>query len=89
MDDSTILRMVEKCLELVRPAGAFHVIDPILPLEADARIKRWIFLKDRGRHQRTLEGMTTLLSRCALIEAIQVREDLMHDVSYFRLRRGS
>jgi ubiquinone/menaquinone biosynthesis C-methylase UbiE len=89
LDDATLTKMVSEALRVVKPEGALHIVDPVLPVSSFAPIKRLIFENDRGQHQRTLETMARTLARVARIESLDLRRGLLHDVCYFRLARAS
>lgn len=88
LDDATLTEMVSEALRIVKPNGALHIVDPVLPVSSFAPVKRLIFENDRGRHQRTLETMARTLARVARIESLDLRRGLLHDVCYFRLARA-
>src|SRR5215467_13151945 len=85
LDDERIRLMTLEVMRTLRPNGAFHIIDPVLPASSRAALKRLLFLNDRGRHQRTLSSLTALLARCARIRDLDLRCGILHDVCYIRL----
>lgn len=85
LDDGIIERMAREVLRVLKPGGAFHIIDPILPRNPNAALKHKIFMSDRGRNQRTFEEMTELLSRFGRLAKTDCSEGPLHDVGYFRL----
>jgi SAM-dependent methyltransferase len=87
LDDETLSAMIQEGLRVVKPTGALHIIDPVLPVSRLAPLKRLIFENDRGRHQRTVQEMATLLARTGRITSIDLRRGFLHDVCYFRLVR--
>lgn len=88
LDDTLVRLMIKGALRVIRSGGALHIIDPVLPIRKDERLKRFVFENDRGRHQRTLEGMQRLVSRIHPIADQDFRSGLLHDVAYFRLERN-
>jgi SAM-dependent methyltransferase len=85
LSDQTIRAMIRSVLGVLRPGGLFHVIDPVLPLNPSQRFKRWLFENDRGRFQRRLEAMRTLLASETTIADEAFYRGPMHDVCYFAL----
>jgi SAM-dependent methyltransferase len=85
LDDGTLSSMVREALRIVKPAGALHIVDAVLPASRRALLKRWVFESDRGRHQRTLAQMARLLAGVARVTSVDLRRGLLHDVCYFRL----
>jgi ubiquinone/menaquinone biosynthesis C-methylase UbiE len=88
LDDETLSAMVQKALRIVKPTGALHIIDPVLPPSRVAPFKQLIFKIDRGRHQRTLQQMEMLLAKTGRIVGMDFRRGSLHDVCYFRLVRA-
>jgi SAM-dependent methyltransferase len=85
LDDARVLAMVTEALRVVRPEGALHIVDPVLPVSPRAVVKRSLFLHDRGRHQRTTAELTRLLSERGRVTCTDVRSGVLHDVCYVRL----
>jgi SAM-dependent methyltransferase len=85
LDDERIRLMTCEVMRILRPNGAFHVIDPVLPTSSRAALKRMLFLNDRGQHQRTLSTLTALLARYARVRGVDLRCGILHDVCYVRL----
>ena len=85
LDDCRVKSMVGHALRVLKPGGALHVIDPVLPVSTRAVVKRLIFRHDRGRFQRTVAQLTTLLSAQARVSCVDVRSGVLHDVFYARL----
>jgi SAM-dependent methyltransferase len=85
LDDETLSAMVQEGLRIVKPTGALHIIDPVLPVSRLAPLKRLVFENDRGQHQRTLQEMATLLARTGRITTMDLRRGFLHDVCYFQL----
>jgi hypothetical protein len=77
--------MVRDALRVLKPGGALHVIDPIWPVSSRAVVKRVLFSQDRGRFQRTVAQLTSLLARQARVSRVDVRSGVLHDVYYARL----
>ena len=87
LHDELLAAMVREGLRVSKDKGAFHIVDAILPVSRRAPFKRWFFLQDRGGHQRTLEQMTSILSKSAYLTRVDVLTGPLHDVAYFRLER--
>ena len=85
IDDDTVESMVREALRVVTPGGAFHIVEPVVPVSPRAAVKRLLFANDRGRHQRTLEALTSLLQKRARIETVDMHAGVLHDVCYVRL----
>ena len=87
LDDQIFSSMVTEALRIVRPGGALHIIDPVLPVSRVAPVKRFVFMSDRGRHQRTVSQMAALISSLGRISNLDVRRSVLHDVCYFRVEK--
>ena len=86
--DSTLRSMMREVLRVLRPGGAMHVVEPVLPVSRRAVIKRAIFQADRGRYQRTLPELTMLLGAIGgRMTQVELRAGVLHDVSYVRIER--
>lgn len=85
LDDATVLDCVGQGLAVCKPGGRFHVVEPVYPLEPGHPIKRWVFSRDRGRHQRTLDQLTTLLASRWRVEGVKTLRGPLHDTCYIRL----
>ena len=85
LDDPRVESLVGHTLRVLKPGGALHVIDPVWPVSSRAAVKRLIFRHDRGRFQRTVAQLTTLLAAHARIACVDVRSGVLHDVYYARL----
>jgi ubiquinone/menaquinone biosynthesis C-methylase UbiE len=85
LDDESLASMVGEGLRVTREGGALHVIDAILPVSRKALFKRWFFMQDRGRNQRSLEEMTNILEKHARVTKVVVLTGPLHDVAYFRV----
>ena len=57
--------MTIEALRVVRPGGAFHIIDAILPVSRRAFAKEMFFRMDRGRFPRYLDELTNVRGRAA------------------------
>ena len=77
--------MVREGLRILRRGGRMHIVDPVLPVSPRAALKRLLFVHDRGRFQRTVPELTTLLAREARVTCVDVRSGVLHDVCYVRL----
>lgn len=87
LDDTTIQSMIREALRVLKPEGALHVIDPVLPVSSPAILKTFVFRSDRGRFQRTLGQMGELIGSVAHIAKVDVKRGLLHDVCYFKITR--
>jgi SAM-dependent methyltransferase len=85
LSDHQVRDALREAIRVLRPGGRLHVIDPVLPLSDRARFKRWLFMHDRGRHQRTLGKLEALLSSCHRVSKRDLRSGHLHDVAYFEL----
>lgn len=85
LDDGRILSMVRNVLQVLRPGGTFHIIDPVLPVSPRAALKAALFRRDRGRFQRTVPELTGLLARGGRVARVDVRSGVLHDVAYVGL----
>jgi SAM-dependent methyltransferase len=83
--DHAVEGMVREALRVVKPGGALHLIDPIVPTSQRALVKRAMFASDRGRHQRTIRQLTEIVARQARIAVVDVRASVLHDVCYIRV----
>lgn len=77
--------MTIEALRIVRPGGAFHIIDAILPLNRRAYAKEFFFRMDRGRFPRQLDELTDVVSRRADVVHRRVLNGPLHDVAYLRV----
>ena len=82
LDEGRVSSMVKDALRVLKPGGALHVIDPVWPVSRRAVVKRLLFSQDRGRFQRTVAQLTTLLARQARVSRVDVRSGVLHDVYY-------
>jgi SAM-dependent methyltransferase len=85
LSDDVIRSMIVEVIRTLMPSGIFHIVDPVLPGNPNAKFKRRIFLSDRGRYQRTLSQMRALLSSCANVQDEDLYQGPLHDISYFGL----
>jgi SAM-dependent methyltransferase len=85
LDDETVASMVAEALRVVAPGGAFHIVEPVVPTSPRGAIKRVLFANDRGRHQRTLHALTSLVQKHGRIQSVDLRAGVLHDVCYVRL----
>lgn len=85
--DDLVRSTIEEALRVIKPGGALHIIDPVLPNDPRARLKRMVFENDRGRFQRTFLGMTRLVAEVGLPVDQDLHHGLLHDVAYLRLDR--
>lgn len=87
LGDDLVRSLIKEALRVVEPGGALHIIDPVLPLDPRAWLKRWVFENDRGRFQRTLSEMASLVGEVGLAANQDLRHGMLHDVAYFRIER--
>jgi SAM-dependent methyltransferase len=85
--DDLVRAMIGEALRVINRRGALHIIEPVLPLDPGARLKRFVFENDRGRFQRTLQQLTALVSGAGAIAGHDVQRGVLHDVAYFRVQR--
>jgi len=88
LDDAQAAAVIGELYRVVRPGGTVHVIDPVIPGDPRAFVKRWVFANDRGRHQRTERRMRDLAETVAPISAAERVTGRLHDVLYLRLERA-
>ena len=84
LDDPTVGSMVSEALRVVAPGGAFHIIEPVIPVSPRAVVKRMLFASDRGRHQRTIHQLTGLMG-AGRVTSFDLHAGVLHDVCYLRL----
>jgi ubiquinone/menaquinone biosynthesis C-methylase UbiE len=87
LTDDLVRSMIKEALRVVAPGGALHIIDPVLPLDPRARLKRLVFENDRGRFQRTVSELTGLVGAEGLVAQQDLHRGVLHDVAYFRIQR--
>jgi ubiquinone/menaquinone biosynthesis C-methylase UbiE len=87
LSDDLARAMITEALRVVKPGGALHIIDPVLPIDPRAWLKRLLFENDRGRFQRDVSEMTRLVDEGGLVVRQDLRRGWLHDVAYFRLAR--
>ncbi len=85
LTDAELESMTIEALRVVRPGGAFHIIDAILPLNRRAYAKEFFFRMDRGRFPRQLDELTDVVSRRADVVHRRVLNGPLHDVAYLRV----
>jgi ubiquinone/menaquinone biosynthesis C-methylase UbiE len=85
LDDEQLQAMALEALRVVRPGGAFHIIDAILPVNPRDRAKEMFFRMDRGRFPRKLEDLVATVSRAAGVARTRVLNGPMHDVAYLKV----
>lgn len=83
--DHELETMVLEALRVVRPGGAFHIIDAILPINRRAYAKELFFRMDRGRFARELDELVGVVSRRANVVHKRVLTGPLHDVAYLRI----
>lgn len=87
LDDEQAAAVLRESFRVARPGGSVHVIDPVIPDEPGAWVKRWFFANDRGRFQRTERQMRELATAVAPIAQAERVSGRLHDVLYLRLDR--
>jgi ubiquinone/menaquinone biosynthesis C-methylase UbiE len=87
LDDGQAASVIRELYRVVRPGGTVHVVDPVIPVDPRAFVKRWVFANDRGRYQRTEEQMRELATSVAPIASSERVTGRLHDVLYLRLDR--
>lgn len=85
LDGEQLQAMALEALRVVRPGGAFHIVDAILPVNPRDRAKEMFFRMDRGRFPRKLEDLVSTVSRAADVARTRVLIGPMHDVAYLRV----
>lgn len=85
--DDLVRAMIGEALRVIDRRGALHIIEPVLPLDPGARLKRLVFENDRGRFQRQLQQLTDLVSGVGAIAGRDVQRGVLHDVAYLRVQR--
>lgn len=85
LDGEQLQAMALEALRVVRPGGAFHIIDAILPVDPRDRAKEMFFRMDRGRFPRKLEDLVATVSRAAGVARTRVLNGPMHDVAYLKV----
>jgi ubiquinone/menaquinone biosynthesis C-methylase UbiE len=85
LTDAELEAMTLEALRVVRPGGAFHLIDAILPINRRAYAKEWFFRMDRGRFARQLEELAGVVSRRGEVIHRRVLHGPLHDVAYLRI----
>jgi SAM-dependent methyltransferase len=85
LDDDLVRAMVEEAFRVLRHGGALHIIDAVLPEPGGSSFKRLVFTNDRGRHQRSLAAMCSLVGNCGRITARGLRSGVMHNFVYLRV----
>ncbi|MEY9186220.1 ubiquinone/menaquinone biosynthesis C-methylase UbiE [Bradyrhizobium sp. USDA 326] len=85
LDGEQLQAMALEALRVVRPGGALHIVDAILPVNPRDRAKAMFFRMDRGRFPRKLEDLVSTVSRAADVARTRVLNGPMHDVAYLRV----
>jgi ubiquinone/menaquinone biosynthesis C-methylase UbiE len=88
LTDAELEAMTLEALRVVRPGGAFHIIDAILPISRRAFAKEFFFRMDRGRFPRQIEELVSVVSRRAEVIHQRVLIGPLHDVAYLRIVPG-
>jgi SAM-dependent methyltransferase len=70
-------------------ASTLHIIDAILPILPNHRLKKTLFQMDRGRHVRTFAQLHEIVSRNARVDASRLVQGPLHDICYIRASRNS
>ncbi|MFL6836786.1 MAG: class I SAM-dependent methyltransferase [Bradyrhizobium sp.] len=85
LNDGELEAMTLEALRVVRPGGAFHIIDAILPINRRAFAKELFFRMDRGRFPRQLDELVGVVSRRADVAHRHILTGPLHDVAYLRI----
>jgi ubiquinone/menaquinone biosynthesis C-methylase UbiE len=85
LTDAELEAMTLEALRVVRPGGAFHLIDAILPINRRAFAKELFFRMDRGRFPRQLDELVAVVSRRADVVHRRVLTGPLHDVAYLKV----
>jgi SAM-dependent methyltransferase len=85
LSDEQFVAMVKGTFEFLRPGGALHIIDAILPVSPSFVFKTFWFGMDRGRYARHIEEMTQLAARFGRVVARQILIGPLHDTAYIRV----
>jgi ubiquinone/menaquinone biosynthesis C-methylase UbiE len=85
LNDAELEAMTSEALRVVKPGGAFHLIDAILPINRRAFAKEFFFRMDRGRFPRQLDELIRVVSRRASVIRHRVLTGPLHDVAYLRI----
>lgn len=85
LTDQEVIQTVSECIRVLKAGGRLHVVDAVLPLDDTSRFKRWLFLNDRGRHQRTFASLLALIGSRFAIEHSEAETGLLHDTCYLRI----
>jgi ubiquinone/menaquinone biosynthesis C-methylase UbiE len=85
LSDAELEAMTLEALRVVKPGGAFHLIDAILPINPRAFAKELFFRMDRGRFPRRLPELERVVSRRADVIRRRVLTGPLHDVAYLRI----
>jgi ubiquinone/menaquinone biosynthesis C-methylase UbiE len=85
LTDAELESMTLEALRVIRPGGAFHIIDAILPVNRGAFAKELFFRMDRGRYPRQLDELVRVVSRRADVIRRRVLNGPLHDVAYLRV----
>lgn len=85
LSDEQFVAMVQRTLEFLRPGGALHIIDAILPVSPSIAFKTFWFRMDRGRYARRIQEMTQLAARAGRVIVQQILTGPLHDTAYIRV----
>jgi SAM-dependent methyltransferase len=85
LSDEQFVEMVRGTLGFLRPGGALHIIDAILPVSPNVMFKTFWFRMDRGRYARRIREMTQLVARAGRVVVQQILTGPLHDTAYIRV----
>ncbi len=61
VDDPTLVAMLEAARDLLTPAGALVVVDPVTPRDGDGRLVHWFQRLERGNFVRSFSELANLI----------------------------
>ncbi len=85
ISDAEVLSTMAAARRVVGPGGGVHIIEPIMPLDSGAWVKRLIFANDRGQHTRTLPELTAVLEQGFSLSQVVSRRGFPHDICYIEV----
>jgi ubiquinone/menaquinone biosynthesis C-methylase UbiE len=85
LSDAELEAMTSEALRVVKPGGALHLIDAILPVNPRDYGKEFFFRIDRGRFQRKVDELVDVVSRRGRVVHRRVLIGPLHDVAYLRI----
>jgi ubiquinone/menaquinone biosynthesis C-methylase UbiE len=85
LNDKEVAAMTREALRVVRPGGAFHIFDAILPVNPHAYFKTAFFKMDRGRFARKADALIGVVRECGQVTAHKIVLGPLHDVIYVKI----